>query len=254
MFELANSTIAGLAFPQSKEIHVWSVVAPELGADQLRSTLSPDELSRSEKFHFEPDRRSFINRRGILRVILASYLDTLPASVRFSYNAFGKPSIDGPVQVNNFRFNLSHSAQLLRIAVAINREVGIDVEVVDESVPIDSVASRVFAPRELAELKALPESLRRARFFSCWTRKEAYIKARGLGLSMPLDSIDLSAEPGRSAILVEEAGTNDVVHWRVENLESNAHYSTAIAAMGRDWQVLRLTLNYRNGAFEVAGI
>lgn len=254
MFELANSTIAGLAFPQSKEVHVWSVVAPEIGGDQWRSILSPDELVRSEKFHFEADQRSFINRRGILRVILASYLDTLPASVRFSYNEFGKPSIDGPLKVNNLRFNLSHSAHLLRIAVAVNREVGIDVEVVDESVPIDSVASKFFAPREIAALEALPESLRRVGFFSCWTRKEAYIKARGLGLSMPLDSFDLSAEPGGSVILVEKAGMNDVVHWRVENLESGAHYSTAIAAMDRDWQVLRLKLNYRNGGFEVAGI
>ena len=232
-----------LARPGSGEVHVWATVAPALKYDQLRATLSPDELARAERFRFEPDRLRFINRRGLLRLILASYLDTSPASLRFTYTDFGKPSLEGRVKVDNLTFNLSHSGELVRIAIGVDREVGIDVEVIDQSVPIDSVAKNFFTPSEIAELASLPESLRRLRFFCCWTRKEAYLKARGSGLTIPLDSFDVSGEPSKPRLLVEKVAPNDFVHWRIETLENNGHHSTTVAAMGRNWKVLRRTLS-----------
>src|SRR5215469_4689665 len=167
-----------------EDIHVWSARMPDRGLEELQRLLSVDELTRAQRFHFERDRRHFIGRRAILRIVLASYLENTPASVRFSYNEFGKPCLADSAHSNRLSFNLSHSGELIRIAVAIDRDVGIDIEVVDESVPIDSVARSFFCPREIATLEALPESLRRAEFFSCWTRKEAYVKARGKGLSL----------------------------------------------------------------------
>jgi 4'-phosphopantetheinyl transferase len=175
---------------------------------------------------------------------LASYLENTPASVRFSYNDFGKPCLADPARSNRLGFNLSHSGELIRIAVAIDRDVGIDVEVVDDSVLIDSVAKRFFSPGEIARLEALPESLRRAGFFSCWTRKEAYVKARGKGLSLPLASFDVSVESGSAATLISEDRSSTV--WKVENLEGGAHYA-AVAAKGGDWRTVCRTIHVEDG-------
>ena len=226
------------------EIHVWSAHMPARGLEELQRLLSVDELTRAERFHFDRDRRHFIGRRAILRIVLASYLENTPASVRFSYNDFGKPCLADPAHSNRLSFNLSHSGELIRIAVAIDREVGIDVEVVDESVPIDSVARSFFSPREIATLEAMPELLRRAGFFSCWTRKEAYVKARGKGLSLPLASFDVSVESGSAATLISEDRSSTV--WKVENLEGGAHYA-AVAAKGGDWRTVCRTIHVEDG-------
>ena len=218
---------------------------PARGLEELQRLLSVDELTRAKRFHFDRDRRHFIGRRAILRIVLASYLENTPASVRFSYNDFGKPCLAEAAHSNRLSFNLSHSGQLIRIAVAIDRDVGIDVEVVDESVPIDSVARRFFSPREIATLKALPETLRRADFFSCWTRKEAYVKARGKGLSFPLASFDVSLESGSSATLIREEQSSTL--WKVENLEGGATHYAAVAAKGGDWKTVCRTIRVEDG-------
>jgi len=227
------------------EIHVWSAHMPAHGFGKLRGLLSVDELTRAQRFHFDRDRRHFIGRRAILRIVLATYLENTPGSVRFSYNDFGKPCLADPAHSKRLSFNLSHSGELIRIAVAIDRDVGIDVEVVDESVPIDSLARRVFSPREIATLEALPESLRRAGFFSCWTRKEAYVKARGKGLSLPLASFDVSVESGSTATLIREDRSSTV--WKVENLEGGAAHYAAGAAKGGDWKTVCRTIRVEGG-------
>jgi 4'-phosphopantetheinyl transferase len=227
------------------EIHVWSAHMPARGLEELQRLLSVDELTRAKRFHFDRDRRHFIGRRAILRIVLASYLENTPASVRFSYNDFGKPCLADPAHSNRLSFNLSHSGELIRIAVAIDRDVGIDVEVVDESVPIDSVARSFFSPGEIATLEALPESLRRAGFFSCWTRKEAYVKARGKGLSLPLASFDVSVESGSASTLVSEDPSSTV--WKVQNLEGGGAHYAAVAAKGGDWKTVSRTIHVENG-------
>jgi 4'-phosphopantetheinyl transferase len=134
---------------------------------------------------------------------------------------------------------------LIRIAVAIDREVGIDVEVVDDSVPIDSVMRSFFAPGEIAALEGLPESVRRARFFGCWTRKEAYIKARGRGLSLPLDSFDVRVESGSAPALVSEDRSSML--WKVENLVGSASHCAAVSAEGAKWKVVSRTVDIDDG-------
>ena len=218
---------------------------PARGFEELQRLLSADELIRAQRFHFDRDRRHFIGRRAILRIVLASYLENPPASLRFSYNDFGKPCLGDPAHSKRLSFNLSHSGELIRIAVAIDRDVGIDVEVVDASVPIDSVARRFFSPREIAALEALPESLRRANFFGFWTRKEAYIKARGKGLSLPLASFDVSVESGRTATLISEDGSSTV--WKVEDLEGGVAHFAAVAAKGDDWKTVCRTIHVEDG-------
>jgi 4'-phosphopantetheinyl transferase len=172
-------------------------------------------------------------------------LETTPASLRFSYNEFGKPRLANPVAVSSLSFSLSHSGDLIRIAIAIDRELGIDVELVDESVPIDSLVRRFFSVGEIAALQALPESRRRAGFFSCWTRKEAYVKARGKGLSLPLDSFDVTVASGKTATLVSDDRTSKV--WKVENLESSATHFTAVAASGHNWKAVSRIVDFEPG-------
>jgi 4'-phosphopantetheinyl transferase len=226
---------------QADEIHVWSVRLPAIGLDELKQTLSADELERASHFHFDVHRRSFISRRAILRILLAGYLEATPDALEFSYNEFGKPRLAAPVREPAISFNLSHSGELLRIAIGLDRELGIDVERIDESAAIESVAQNFFSGAEVAALESLPPTRRRAAFFSCWTRKEAYIKARGMGLSIPLESFDVSVEPGGAATFVAEDRSAKV--WKVENIESNHDYSVSVAAEGSAWKVVCRTLH-----------
>jgi 4'-phosphopantetheinyl transferase len=225
---------------QRDEVHVWSAQLPARGLDELQKLLSVDELERAAHFRFAEHRESFISRRSILRILLAGYLDAAPNAISFSYNEFGKPRLAAPGQEPEISFNLSHSRELLRIAIGLDRELGIDVERADEAVPVESIARNFFSSAEIAALESMPDPLRRAAFFSCWTRKEAYIKARGLGLSLPLKSFDVSVEPGGSATFVADGRSSQV--WRVENTEINHEYSVSVAAEGSTWKIVRRTL------------
>jgi 4'-phosphopantetheinyl transferase len=223
------------------EIHLWSAGLNLSSQRQieLESTLSADEIARAERFHFERDRRSFGGRRGILRAILANYLETKPSAVVFRYNEFGKPRLEDSRNSRSLSFNLSHSGELVLIAVTIDREVGVDVELIDHSAPTEQVAGRFFSVNEIAALDALPRSLKVGGFFSYWARKEAYIKARGMGLSMPLDSFDVSSIQGETVTLVVAGNSSDSSNWKIECLNIDSRYAAAVAASGRDWKVAR---------------
>ena len=135
---------------------------------------------------------------GRLREILSRYLDLAPAALRFDHNAYGKPSVAGA----GLHFNVSHSGDWAMLAVSAEQEVGIDIERIDPSFVQEQIPERFFSPREVAQLRSLPPSEQTGAFFRCWTRKEAYIKARGLGLALALDSFDSFAASRRSAALV----------------------------------------------------
>jgi 4'-phosphopantetheinyl transferase len=223
------------------QLHVWlaSLEVPSQQLGELKYTLSNDEIARADRFYFERDRRSFIAARGIMRAIIARYLETTPSAVRFSYNEFGKPRLEASQEIRNLSFNLSHSGGLALVAVALARDVGIDIETIDDSVSIEEVAKSFFSANETAALGRLPQSLRLAGFFNCWTRKEAYIKARGMGLSMPLDSFEVALNPGEPADLIWTANSADLSNWKIESLEIDSRHAAAIAAAGRDWIVTR---------------
>ena len=221
------------------EIHVWlaslDISSQLLG--ELGSTLSADEIARAERFHFGQDRRRFVSRHGILRSILAKYLETKPSALRFVANEFGKPRVEDSREACNLSFNLSHSGELALIAIAIDRDVGVDVEFIDNSVPYEEIASRFFSINEIAALEALPQSLRPARFFSCWARKEAYVKARGRGLSIPLDSFDVWSIKGGTVTSDSIEKSSDTSKWKIENIKIDSRYAAAVAAAGLDWKV-----------------
>ncbi len=223
-----------------EEVHVWraALARPPEEFEALKRSLSEDELRRAERFHFPRDRSSFVVARGTLREILSLYVGVPPGLLRFDYNAFGKPELAGAQGESRVRFNLSHAGGLALYAVAAGRDVGVDIEAVRESVNCEELASSFFSRREVAALLALPACDRRRAFFECWARKEAYIKGRGEGLSLPLDSFDVSLAPGEPAALLaardERAGA---ARWSLCELKAGPGYAAAIAVEGGGWRL-----------------
>jgi len=183
------------------EIHVWHAALDreEKVLGRLESSLSPEEKARADRFHFANDRNRFIVARGLLRELLGKYLQQTSASLEFSYGEHGKPSLSGGNASSGLCFNLSHSAGLVVYAIAIERNLGIDVEHVRPGSAGDDIAQRYFSSREVSDLRTLPPEARVEGFFHCWTRKEAYLKATGMGLQIPLDSFAVSLLPEKPA-------------------------------------------------------
>ena len=182
----------------SDEVHSWCAsldVPPETSA-RLYATLTSDERTRSARFRFERDRQRFIVARGVLRDLLGGYLQTPPGQIRFVYNAFGKPDL-GPEFTRRLTFNLSHSAGLALIAIAAASNVGVDLEYIRAQSGYADIARRFFSAPEVDHLNALPSHLYAEAFFGCWTKKEAYLKACGEGLAIPLNSfsVPLTTDP-----------------------------------------------------------
>ncbi|MCS6806443.1 MAG: 4'-phosphopantetheinyl transferase superfamily protein [Acidobacteriota bacterium] len=221
-------------------VHVWRVTSrqPDTVVAWLRSLLASDEQQRADRFHFEKDRRQFIVARGVLRTLLAGYLNIEPGQIRFCYSRYGKPQLDGDDPNNLLRFNLSHSHGLALMAFALNRELGIDVEWLRADLACDDIAKRFFSPAEQAALRALPAAQRLQGFFNCWTRKEAYIKAIGTGLSMPLDQFDVSLAPGEPArLLAVRSQPSQMQRWSLEALDLGPDFAAAVAVEGHGWQL-----------------
>lgn len=182
------------------EVHLWRVplqVRPP-ALERLWHLLSVDERQRADRFRRESDRNRFITARGRLRQIIAGYVRTDADRVRFDYNAHGKPALFMPSRRHWLRFNVSHSGQLAVYAMAREREVGIDLEYIHTTFAPMQIAKHFFTPNENAELNALSEPLQRQAFFRCWTRREAFIKARGEGLSLRWNRFDVSLARGTS--------------------------------------------------------
>lgn len=221
------------------EVHVWCVslvVAPAI-IQTLRPLLSTDELTRADRFYFEKDRHRFIVARGVLRILLGRYLTIPPEQLRFSYNQYGKPSLDLPLRTPILQFNISHSQDFALLAFTYDRFVGVDIEYM-RAIEYEQLAAHSFSPHEQATLQALPLSLRHQGFYNCWTRKEAYIKARGRGLSLPLDSFDVSLRPGEDVqLLASREDRREVERWSLQALTPPATYAGALAVEGRDWQL-----------------
>ena len=216
----------------SGEVHVWRVAldVDPASLEELQLTLAPEERARAARFHFSEDRRHFIAGRSALRHILGRSLHCHAARVQFWYGPSGKPALVGD-QAQDLHFNLSHSHGLALCAVTRVGEIGIDVERINPDVAQETVAERFFSPREISALRALPAQLQAEAFFNCWTRKEAYVKARGDGLRIPLDSFDVSLTPGAPAAF--ERGTGP--EWSLRALVPASDYVAAIAAEGHGW-------------------
>jgi 4'-phosphopantetheinyl transferase len=222
------------------EIDVWCVELnrPAEQARSLLQILAPDERNRAERFHFPSDRRHFINARGMLRVLLGRYLGMPPAGLQFCYGPFGKPSLAPQFGGDTLRFNVSHSHELALYALTRGREIGIDIEYIRAGFAGDEMAEGFFSPREVETLRALPEDLKTQAFFNCWTRKEAYVKARGEGLSLPLKQFDVAFTPGeRASLLYVQDAPSEPLRWSLRELTPAADYAAALVVEGRDCRV-----------------
>ncbi|HEX8633286.1 MAG TPA: 4'-phosphopantetheinyl transferase superfamily protein [Pyrinomonadaceae bacterium] len=221
------------------EVHLWraSLAQTPDALRRLHSTLAPDEAARAARYHFPRDRDHYIAARGLLRHLLGRYLAQPPHTLQFAYGAYGKPSLDGaPAFAADVRFNLSHSHELALYAFARGREVGVDIEHIRADFAGDDIAARFFSAREVSMLRALPARARTVAFFNCWTRKEAYIKARGEGLSHPLDQFDVSLTPGEPAALLGTRGDpRELTRWSLCALDAGEAYAAAVVVQGTDY-------------------
>ncbi|HWG58375.1 MAG TPA: 4'-phosphopantetheinyl transferase superfamily protein [Candidatus Acidoferrales bacterium] len=216
------------------DVHVWRVSLPAVRADlpRFEASLSADEKNRAARFHFERDRNCYISARGILRELLGRYLHQVPRAIQLGYSAYGKPFLAGNNSDAGMHFNVSHSHDLVLLAFSREGDIGVDVELIRPEFSGDEIAERYFSARELQELRSLPPELRVEGFFLCWTRKEAYIKARGAGLQIPLDSFSVSLTPGAPVVLQSA----DTTRWRLHSMEPGGDYAGAVAAEGETWK------------------
>jgi 4'-phosphopantetheinyl transferase len=215
------------------EIHLWRATLdqPAETTERLHGLLARDELARAAKFRFPRDRDRYIVGRGLLRTLLAGYLDRPPREFRFEYGAFGKPKLEG----DGPPFNLSHSGALALYAFNADTEIGVDVELSRGDFAQERIAERFFSQKEVHVLRSLPERQQPLAFMTCWTRKEAFIKARGDGLSLPLASFDVSLAPDAPAALLHTAWSPaEPAGWWLCDLSDASRGYVAAMAMRSD--------------------
>ncbi len=220
------------------QVHLWRAsleVSPST-LQTLFTALSKDERERAARFRFSRDQQHFIVAHGILRKLLACYLQIDTSSLFFVKNAYGKPALDPAFHSADLHFNLSHSQDIALFAFSYRRELGVDVEYMRKEVEYDQLARFCFSAYEQQILSSLVGSMKEEAFFNCWTRKEAYIKARGLGLSLPLALFDVSLLPLEPARLLESRESPDEVsRWSFCALVPGMGYAGALVVEGHDW-------------------
>ena len=229
----------------SDVVHVWrtELDAPSPIVDALKAILSKDELDRAEQFLTQRLRHRYVAGRACLRILLGDYLVRQPASLEFRYGSSGKPALTCETARDCVHFNLAHSRSTALFAFARNRRVGIDVEHWRRMEDGSHIAQRFFAPEEVEQLAKLPPDDWRRGFFACWTRKEAYIKARGEGLVVPLNEFAITVQPdNRVAIVRSEIDPTDVDRWSVVELDPEPECSGSVVVEGSGWSLQRLRL------------
>jgi 4'-phosphopantetheinyl transferase len=222
-----------------KDVHVWHLGLGAPGPiilNGLHAILSDEERRRAEKFQFEKNRLPYIVAHAALRRILAGYLKVDPSELTFREGPYGKPELILTWQRETLNFNLSHSHEAALIGVTLGRQIGVDVEFIKKDFKWQEIAERFFAPGEIASLRALPQEKQRRAFFTCWTRKEAYIKAKGGGLSIPLQDFEVSLEEP-AAILTHQSDPEEVKRWALSEIEVSADYAAAVAVEGQGWRL-----------------
>jgi len=229
------------------EVHVWRASLDQPAANYA-ILLSSAEQMRAKRFRFEQKRRQFIVGRGILRIILGHYLNSPPENLKFEYRASGKPTLPAGMLQSEICFNLSHSEEMMLLAVTQKREVGIDLEYIRPNLDIEKLAEQFFSPSERAELDALPSAKKLRSFFSGWTCKEAYLKARGDGMNYPWDQFSVSMNCDESAkLLGVKDDQRELTRWSFHALTPAPGYIGALAVEGHGWDLVQ----WHFGGFEM---
>jgi 4'-phosphopantetheinyl transferase len=218
------------AFPTGR-VDVWRMRLDEPAKAGCEiSVLSPDEIARASRFHFEKDRVHFTRCRSALRGLLAGYLPIPATEIHFEYLTGGKPQLAAEQNPRALQFNVSHSAGIALIAVGSVHRLGVDIEKIRSDLDTASLAERFFSLRERVGIQALPSHLRVPSFFACWTRKEAFLKATGEGLSFPLADFSVTTHPDLDPELEEIRGnTKARKQWFLADLSGLDGYRAAVA-------------------------
>lgn len=222
-------------------VHLWRLNLEAVGdtVELSRPVLSGDEQKRAARFHHALDRKCFVATRSALRQILAAYLKADPKFLSFTYSEKEKPSLAGPEAQSGLEFNVSHSGSLSLLAFAHGRMIGVDVERTDRAIDTAAIAARFFSETEQKQLASLPTEQRTDAFFRCWTRKEAYIKATGKGLSLPLRQFDVSMAPrDGNALLATRPDPLERTRWSMRDIAVPAGYAAALCVSGTDWRLI----------------
>jgi len=213
-------------------VDLWRLKLP-LSAEELalcRSYLTSKEQEQADRFYFERDRVRFLAARGILRRILTVYLGGSPKGLKFEYSHYGKPSLPDASNPEQLEFNYSHSHELVVYAFTLKHPIGVDVEYHRERVSFEEIIQRNFSEQERQAWQSVPVAQRKEAFFHGWTRKEAFIKAVGQGLSYPLDQFSITLRPQEPARLLEIKGDQDAAkRWTFEAFSTETGYSAAFA-------------------------
>ncbi len=219
--------------------HVWRVdLLVQFGVDELKETLSMDELHRAQCFHFAADRRRFVVRSAVRRYLIGRYLSLEPSAIRFATGNCGKPGIAGQEEHGGLRFSCSHSGDMALIAFVRGREIGVDLEQRRPLPEALQLAHTFFSPLERSALASLPAAQQETAFFDCWTRKEAFVKGLGLGLSFPLNRFTVSVGPDCPAALLQvEDDQSAVTRWWMQNLDEGPNYSATLVHEGSEARI-----------------
>jgi 4'-phosphopantetheinyl transferase len=222
------------------DVHVWvtHINRPPNDIHRANAYLSSEERDKAQRFHFSADAERHIIGRALARRLVGHLLEVQPTALHFREDTFGKPQIVDAQNSRGLRFNISHSGDLVLVALTLGREVGVDVEQIDPTVELEEIAAHMFCPGERDDLMSLPPDQKLRGFFRCWCRKEAFIKASGKGLAMPLDQFDVAlrrAEP--VVVAAPRADATEQKQWTVRDLDVGPSHAAAVAAEGLDWRV-----------------
>jgi 4'-phosphopantetheinyl transferase len=221
------------------EVHVWrtSLDMSRSGIAKLREFLSAEERERADRFHHEVDGRRCVIGRGLLRLLLGSILELPADQLRFEYHQFGKPNLIA-AQGFPLQFNVSHAGELILVAVTAGRAVGVDVERIRTDLAIGSLAAQLFSAEEYKGFASLKGHMQCEAFFAYWTRREAYLKARGVGLSSPFDQFSVSFLPGEEPRLLKtRPDPTEALRWTLRTLDLGRDYVAALAVAGLGWKL-----------------
>ena len=215
-------------------VHVWRAELTSTSTELL----SPDEREKAAQYHFDKDRNQYTAARAILRQLIGRYERMQPEKVQFTYNTYGKPGLNGA----SLRFNASHSGGLALLAFARNRNVGVDLERIRPDLAAKEIASQFFSPEEIAELRARTGEAQANAFFACWTRKEAFIKAHGSGLSLPLHKFVVSVD-GPARLVRTDFNPEAARQWTLHDLDVGEGFAAAVAVEGEPERIERWQWN-----------
>ncbi len=218
---------------KNNQVHIWKININNKALDVSHlysNVLSVDERRRAGRLRSENDKRRFVISRGLLRENLGNYMGAAPAEIVFTYNDHGKPDIKSEHNPKNIKFNVSHSRNLAIYAICLEREIGVDLEYIRDVSSADKIINRFFTNEEKDYFNSLPEYRKKMAFFRLWTRKEAYSKAKGMGIGLPLKEFDFNLIPDSTEKQTESK-------WSLIDIEVDSHYLAALATEGNNLEI-----------------